>query len=293
MAIDNNTVVYGVFGGTVEHSMSPVMHNASFQALGFNCVYLGFAVTPDKLRHALFGARALGFGGLSITIPLKTAIVELCDEIDPTAAMVGAVNTIKFLNDGRIAGYNTDGTGAVRALGECGVSVRDRSVLVLGAGGAARGIVFKLASESAGKIIIMNRTFEKAERLARDVGDRFGNIPIETAPFSTETARGKLEQCDLLINTTSLGMYPDIDQNPLDGVRLNPETTVFDIVYNPMYTRLLEQARRVGAPIVTGDLMLVYQAVEQVRIWLGIEPPAGVMIEALREALSKSGGSGG
>lgn len=290
MAIDNRTVAYGVFGGTVEHSLSPVMHNASFQALGFNCAYLGFAVTLEKLRDAVLGARALGFGGLSITIPLKTAIMELCDEIDPTAEMVGAVNTIKFFDDGRIAGYNTDGIGAIRALGECGVSVPGKSVLVLGAGGAARGIVFALAGQSAKKIVLLNRTVEKAERLAADLSENFDNIVIETAPLSAETARDNLGSCDLLINTTSIGMYPRTDQNPLDGVRLNPAVTVFDIVYNPMYTRLLEQARQADAQIVTGDLMLVYQAVEQVRIWLGIEPPAGVMIEALRNALTGPNG---
>ena len=290
MAIDNRTVAYAVFGGTVEHSMSPVMHNASFQALGFNCAYLGFAVTPEKLRAAVLGARALGFGGLSITIPLKTPIMELCDEIDSTAEMVGAVNTIKFCGDGRILGYNTDGIGAIRALGECGVSVRDKSVIVLGAGGAARGIVFALAGEPAKKIVILNRTIEKAERLASDLSEKFDDIPIETAPLSTENAQANLDGCDLLINTTSIGMYPDTGQNPLEGVRLNPSVTVFDIVYNPMYTRLLEQAREVGAPIVTGDLMLVYQAVEQVKIWLGIEPPAGVMIEALRNALTEPNG---
>ena len=290
MDIDNRTVAYAVFGGTVEHSMSPVMHNASFQALGFNCAYLGFAVTPEKLNDAVVGARALGFGGLSITIPLKTPVMELCDEIDATAEMVGAVNTIKFCDDGRILGYNTDGIGAIRALGECGVSVRGKSVIVLGAGGAARGIVFALAGESAKKIVILNRTIEKAERLAADLSEKFDNAPVETAPLSTENAQANLDGCDLLINTTSIGMYPKSDQNPLDDVRLNPDITVFDIVYNPMYTRLLDQARQAGAQIITGDLMLVYQAVEQVRIWLGIEPPAGVMIEALRKALTEPGG---
>jgi len=284
--IDNRTILYGVFGGTVEHSLSPLIHNASFESLGFNCVYLGFGVPPEKLRQALFGAQALGFGGLSITIPHKAAVMEMCDEVDPAAKMIGAVNTIEFTADGKIIGYNTDGIGVARALKECGVMIKGRKVMVLGAGGAARGVVFQLAKEGAKKITILNRTIARAENLTADVGRAFGNDIVEWAPFKPEVAQKNAQESDLIINTTSIGMYPDVDRNPLEGVTLSDDVTVFDIVYNPMRTKLLNEAERAGADTVTGDLMLVYQAVEQERIWLGIEPPAGTMLDVMRNALT-------
>jgi len=143
-----------------------------------------------------------------------------------------------------------------------------------------------MAKEGAAKIIIVNRTISRAEQLAQDISRAFGDITVETAPLKRKTAQEKIDGCDLVINTTSIGMYPAIDENPLEGVRLPANITVFDIVYNPMETKLLREAERAGASTVPGDLMLVYQAVEQEHIWLGVEPPAGTMLEVVRNALA-------
>lgn len=275
--------VFGVFGDPIGHSLSPAMHNAVFSALGMDCIYHAFRVKPEKLEKAILGAEAMGFGGLNLTVPLKETALKL-DYIkpDPLAEKIGAVNTIVFGKNGEIKGYNTDGLGAKKALQNAAVEIKGSKIVVAGAGGAARAIAFQLAADGA-EITIVNRTEGRAIELAKD---------ISAAALSGDvTGRGLsglkdlLQDTDVLINTTTLGMHPNIDTAIATAEDLHPGLTVFDIVYNPLETRLLKEAKASGAKTVSGVLMLVYQGAEAFRLWTGIEPPVELMKKTVLEAL--------
>lgn len=265
--------VFGVLGDPIAHSISPIMHNAAFEALGMDCTYHAFRVEKQNLEDAIKGAKAMGFGGLNLTVPLKETAIGLI-ETDTLAARIGAVNTIDF-KDG-IKGYNTDGVGARKTLEEAGVDIEDKNVLVLGAGGAARAIAFTF-TEAGAKVNIANRTPERAMTLAAEVGKVNG--------FGLDVLDRCLEDTDILINTTTVGMDPNIGDCIVNADQMHPDLTVFDIVYNPLKTRLLQEAEAAGATPVTGIMMLVYQGAEAFRIWTGVEPPVDVMKKAAMEAL--------
>ena len=271
--------VYAVLGDPISHSMSPAMHNAAFGALGMPCIYHAFRVRPSDLKDAIYGAKALGFGGLNLTIPLKEEALKYV-EPDPIAARIGAVNTIDFA-DG-ITGHNTDGIGAMRALEDAGVTVADRNILIIGAGGAARAIAFQFGY-SGGEIVIANRTGERADRLARDV--RSGLSELGKTPSIESIGLGalpeKIADADILINATSVGMHPDVDATPVPAGLLRPGLAVFDIVYNPRRTRLLLEAEQKGATVIGGVWMLVHQGAEAFSIWTGRKPPVDAMVAAV------------
>jgi len=279
--------IYAVLGDPIGHSMSPVMHNAAFEALGLGMsdMYHAFNVRLPDLRDAIYGAKALGFGGLNLTIPLKEEALKYVDP-DPIAARIGAVNTIDFT--GGIKGYNTDGIGALRALEGAGVTVADQTIMIIGAGGAARAIAFQFAY-SGGRIIIANRTVDRAERLARDVGLGLSELgktrSTSIKSIGLDGIKSEIADTDILINATSVGMRPDVDAIPVSPDLLRPELVVFDIVYNPRCTKLLSEARKRGAITIDGVQMLVHQGAEAFSIWTGQEPPVDVMREAVIRAL--------
>ncbi len=275
--------VFGVFGDPIAHSLSPAMHNAAFSALGMDCIYHAFRVKPEKLEKAILGAEAMGFGGLNLTVPLKEVALKLdCVKPDPLAEKIGAINTVVFGETGEIKGYNTDGLGAKQALQNSAVEIEGSKIVVAGAGGAARSIAFQLAADGA-EIIIVNRTEGRAIELAKD---------ISTAALSGNvTGRGLsglkdlLQDANILINTTTLGMHPSTETTIATAEDLHPDLTVFDIVYNPLETRLLREAKASGAKTVSGVLMLVYQGAEAFKLWTGIEPPVELMKKTVLEAL--------
>jgi len=278
--------IFAVFGDPVEHSLSPVMHNAAYKARGMDCEYYKFRVTIDELEAAIKGAKAMGFGGLNLTIPLKEKALEIV-EPDTMARDIGAVNTIEFSDDtiGNIAGitgivgHNTDGIGAVKALAASGVDIPDSRVLILGAGGAARAVAYQLAKDGA-RVTIANRTLTRAQELAgniRSVGNANGT-GLEELPELTANA-------DIIINTTSVGMHPDTDRTLVTADMMHTRQVIFDIVYSPLETRLLREAKKAGAVTIDGIRMLVLQGAESFRIWTGIEPPVGVMEQAVRDVL--------
>ncbi len=275
-----------MFGDPVEHSLSPVMHNAAYKALGMDCEYHKFRVTMDDLEGAIKGARAMGFGGVNLTIPLKEKALGIV-EPDTMAQAIGAVNTIEFSDDTiagitsitGIAGHNTDGIGAVKALAASGVDIPGSRVLILGAGGAARAVAYQLAKDGA-RVTIANRTLGKAQELAgnvRSVGDASGT-GLEELPGLTANA-------DIIINTTSVGMHPDTDRTLVTADMMHTGQVIFDIVYSPLKTRLLMEAKKAGAVTIDGIRMLVLQGAESFRIWTGIEPPVDVMEQAVRDVL--------
>ena len=267
--IDADTSLFGLIGNPVAHSLSPRMHNRALAATGYNGVYLAFRVTDPGA--AMRGIAALNFKGISVTLPHKVAVMDYLDEIDETAARIGAVNTI-VNSQSRLIGYNTDCPGALEAL-RTRTSIRDKSVAVIGAGGAARAIGFGLAA-AGGRVTILNRTRVSGERLAGDLQAQF--LPLnEWAP----------DRYEILINTTPVGMHPDTDVTPIPIEALSKEMVVMDIVYNPLNTRLLKDAVAVGCRTINGADMFVFQGAKQFELWTGQKAPVDVMRTAVLEAL--------
>lgn len=275
--------VFGVFGDPISHSLSPAMHNAAFSALGMDCIYHAFRVKPEKLEKAILGAEAMGFGGLNLTVPLKEVALKLgCIKPDLLAKKIGAVNTIVFEETGEIRGYNTDGLGAKQALQEAAVEIKGSKIVVAGAGGAARAIIFQLAADGA-EITIINRTEERAIALAKDISA--AALPGKVEGRGLSELNDLLQGANVLINTTTLGMHPNTESTIATADNLHSGLTVFDIVYNPLETRLLREAKASGAKTVSGVSMLVYQGAEAFRLWTGIDPPVKLMKKTVLEAL--------
>jgi len=269
--INSDTILFAVLGDPVSHSLGPLMHNTAFSDLGYNGVYLAFRV--KDIGKAVVGIKALGIKGASITIPHKVSVMDFLDELDDTAKKIGAVNTIINRN-GILTGYNSDGLGVVKALIEK-TTIKDKQVVILGAGGAARAIGFAIISEG-GRVTVINRTPFKGEELARDLGADF-------QPLSklNKTA------CHILINTTPVGMMPDIDTMPVRKQDLDKTMVVMDVVYNPLKTRLLRAAEKIGCQTIDGVSMFVYQGVFQLELWTGMKAPVEVMKKAVLTALGK------
>ena len=269
MSINGKTVLYGIIGNPVTHSLSPAMHNAALTAKADNGVYLPFPA-PD-LEAAVIGIRGLGIQGASVTIPHKEKVMPLLDEVDPVASRIGAVNTI-VRNNGKLVGMNTDWLGATRALEEES-NVQGAQVVLLGAGGSARAIGFGLLEKDA-SLVLCSRTESRGRSLADELGCSWLSL----------TEAGNLSG-DILINATSVGMQPDIEETPVPGLPLSRFQVVMDIVYAPMKTRLLQEAESSGCAVINGLEMLLYQGVAQFELWTGKPAPVSVMRGALREAL--------
>jgi len=286
MKISGKTGVCGVIGDPVEHSLSPVMHNVAFEELNLDFVYLAFRVRREELREAIIGARSLDLHGLNVTMPHKNAVTRYLDEIDSTARSIGAVNTI-LNNKGRLLGYNTDGIGALKALEENGITLNEKKLLLLGAGGAGKAIAFHAAREVE-ELVILNRTPEKAKKLAEVLRKEFNN-KINGNAFSTEIMKQELRDTDILVNATSVGMHPDVNQSLVSPSLLKPDLYVMDTIYSPLETKLAKDAKAVGAKVVSGIEMLVYQGAASFEIWTNHPAPVKVMKQAVLNKLSESG----
>ena len=272
------TRVYGVIANPVAHSMSPAIHNAAFKECGVDAVYLPFRV--DAPAEFIPAYRQLPVDGYSVTIPHKEAVIPLLDEVEPLARRIGAVNTI-VLRDGRLCGSNTDWSAAVAAIKSGlpeGEKLAGKAVLLLGAGGAARAMAFGLAERGC-RVLIANRTHERAVRLAADVGCKA--IPLDQlaspSGHASRVTRHASAPYDILVNATSLGMHPRVEDTPLDASLLRPEALVFDSVYNPLETRLLREARAAGCRTVDGLEMFVNQAAQQFELWTRLPAPRSLM----------------
>ncbi|MDY6931642.1 MAG: shikimate dehydrogenase [Halobacteriota archaeon] len=265
--------VYGVIGDPIEHSLSPVMHNAAFEAIKMDSIYLAFRVRTEDVEKVLSGAKSMGMVGLNVTVPLKEKVMEYV-ELDPLARKIGAVNTVD-LSTG--IGYNTDGMGVRKALEEKGVLLSQRNVILVGAGGAARAIAFLLAEEGA-IVTIVNRTRERAISLADTIGGEVKGVGLDEL-------EGLIGDADILINSTTVGMHPNVNESIVSSDMMHSDLVVFDIVYNPIETKLISEARIAGAKTIDGVMMLVHQGAESFRIWTSKSPPVGVMERAVRDAL--------
>jgi shikimate dehydrogenase len=260
-----------LIGDPVEHSLSPLIHNAGYKALGLDYVYLPFPV--KDLKRAIADIKGLGIRGASVTMPYKARAIEYVDRFDRLAIETGAVNTI-VNNDGVLTGYNTDYHGALKALEEAG-SLEGKKVVLVGGGGAATAIALGLKRDGA-RLVILNRAQEKAKKL----GEMFD--AVESGGMDK---LGEIASADILINATPVGMWPKTNESLIPQDLLHNRLTVFDIVYNPRETRLLAEAREKGCAVIYGYRMLLYQAAMQFELFTGQEPPLSIMESALTEAL--------
>jgi shikimate dehydrogenase len=272
--IDAQTELYGVIGNPVQHSLSPIIHNGAFKRLGWNAVYLAFEV--KNVEEALRGIRGLGVRGVSVTIPFKTEVVPLLDKIEGFAKKIGAVNTI-VNRRGRLIGYNTDCDGAIEALEEK-MNLRGKRVVLLGAGGAARGIGFGLR-ERGYPLTVVTRSKERGQALSKDLGCDY--LPISSL---VRMKAGEFE-ADVIINATSLGMYPQDNETPIPKKLL--KEGMMDIVYQPLQTKLLREAKEKGCVTVDGLEMLIRQGLDQFEIWTGRRLEIEQVKKDLRRALKR------
>jgi len=275
-SISGKTKICALIGDPVEHTMSPAIHNAAFSEMGLNYAYVAFRVKAEEVPAAIAGMKALNMRGLSVTMPHKVAVVPLLDRLDPLAEKIGAINTI-VNDDGILTGYNTDATGFLQAMLERGIEPKGKNIAVMGAGGASRAVSFILADRGA-ELVILNRLeeFDWAVELASKISQSFGKN-VEALELNRDNLAKTLEKTDILVNATSVGMSPDIDKTPVPSELLKPDLTVYDIIYNPVKTRLLKDAEAAGATIISGVDMLVWQGVQAFEKWTGLKPPFDIM----------------
>lgn len=277
MPITGRARLAGVVGWPVAHSLSPAMHNAAFQALGLDWVYAPFAVPPERLADAVRGLAALGFVGANFTIPHKQTVMDLVDEVSPAARAIGAANTLVFGD--RTTADNTDWSGFLRSLRDVGCDPAGQRCLVLGAGGAARAVVYALASVGA-DIVVLNRSVERSAALLADLDQLFPAARLQSLPL-VALADEAAAHPYLVVNTTSLGMVPRVETSPWPSdVPIPADTTVYDLVYNPLATRFLREAKASGARAVDGLGMLVHQGAIAFETWTGVAAPTDVMYKA-------------
>lgn len=290
MYIDQNTKVVGLIGYPLEHSFSPAMHNAAFQSLQLNYVYVPLPVTPGRLRDAVAGMKAMNFIGGNVTLPHKEEIIPFLDFVTEEAKLAGAVNTLFWTEDGYMVGDSTDVEGFKRTLKEFRIEVQGQTVTIIGAGGAARALAVSLCRMGAKEIIFLSRRFDHIQRLLKELKPLFrkttwGSHTRTNTEFVTDLSRTYL-----LINASPVGMFPQNESTPVPQQMLNvmPDGAhVYDLVYNPVDTLLLKQAKQLGRLKTFGGLeMLAYQGAVSFERWTGKIPPVPVMLNALRRQLT-------
>ena len=280
MNMDNSKKLVGILGYPLSHSLSSVMQNMAFKYYNLNNVYVPIEVKPEDLEIIVKAIRGMNFIGFNVTVPHKIEVVKYLDEMDKLAELIGAVNTV-VVKDGNLKGYNTDGIGFLKSFQEnTNESIEGKRVFILGAGGASRAVSMTLAMNKAEKVYICNRTYEKAERLSQDINTKIGNVSA-AVPMEYEKMKEVIYDSDVFINTTTVGMYPNVDESPIDKNLLHENLILCDIVYNPRKTKLLEEAEELGCKTVPGLSMLVYQGAESFRLWTGMEAPVDIMFKAV------------
>lgn len=280
--ITGTTKTICLIGHPVEHSFSPIMHNAAFKKLGLDYVYVAYEVHPDNLESAIKGMRALDIKGMNVTIPHKQEVMKYVDEIDPIAEKMGAINTIKNDN-GVLKARNTDAGGARKSLIDAGCELSGKNVLILGSGGVSRALAFILA-EDVGQIVLTDIVEDLAIGLAKEVSEKTG-ANIEAIISNDATLKEEAEKADILINATPLGMYPKMDASPIAKELLHKDLFVFDVIYNPLETKFMKEATEIGCKTLSGLDMLVNQGVLAFEWFTGKTPNSKLMKEKIVEFL--------
>lgn len=289
MNITGKTKAFGIFGNPIEHTFSPFMHNAAFEKLKMDCVYLPFEVKPELLKDAVYAIRALGLGGVNVTVPFKETVTKYLDELSQQAKLIGAVNTI--VNDnGKLTGHNTDGKGFVMSLRrDLGFEPKGRSAFVLGAGGAARSITVELAIEGMRDIYIVDQLKERSQKVASNLGRNFNRLRVKVVPYNAREMERTIADSDILINATPVGM------KRTDPLQINPKSfhaklAVYDLVYNPAVTKLMSAAKARRLKASNGLGMLLYQGAIAFTLWTKRPAPVDVMRKALIKAMGRPKG---
>ena len=283
-SINPQTRVYALIGNPVSHSMSPAIHNAAFMELDQDCIYVAFQV--EDVKSALAGMRALdNFRGMSVTIPHKVEVMQYVDEIPDVDRHIGSINTV-VKEDGKLIGFNTDGPGALKAIGDAGVKLAGKNVLMLGAGGAARAIAFTLAQKgSIGKLVLLDINEEFLSQLTGDLKSGTDAVIVPGA-LNQAAVEEHMASADLVINCTPVGMHPNVDATLVPEHLFRPGQVIFDVVYNPLETKLLRQAKAKGLKAIPGVEMFINQAILQFERFAGADAPEELMRSVVMEQLS-------
>lgn len=273
--MSNDFRTYCIIGDPIDHSLSPAIHNAAFTTLGLNCSYIAFRVQEGQLKQSMDSLRAINIGGFNVTMPHKVTILEYVDSSDKIVEMVGAANTVNN-EGGKFCAYNTDVVGFIEPLHQRKIDLRGYEVLILGAGGAARAVAVALAQEKGvAKINILNRNMDRSTNLANVIN----NLGLTANIISYDDIQRIAFRSNLIINTTSLGMKNE--ESLIMSSSISKESIVYDIVYRPIETKLLENAKTAGAQVIYGYEMLLEQAIASFKIWFRIDPP----IESMKKVL--------
>ncbi|MFW9945716.1 MAG: shikimate dehydrogenase [Candidatus Odinarchaeota archaeon] len=268
------TKILCVIGHPIEHSMSPIMHNAAIQDLGLDYLYIAFDIPPNKLKEAIKGLKTLNIRGINVTLPYKEKVMKFIDKVDQTAQKIGAINTIKN-EDGLLIGRNTDAEGANKALFDAGCEITGKNVVLIGAGGAAKAILYSLASNT-NKITIINRSEDRAKKLVNELKNKM-DINIESKKYDEIILKEEISNADILINATPIGMFPMIDITPVSKKIIHKDLFVFDLIYNPLETKLIKDSKEIGCQTLSGLDMLVNQGALAFEWWTNKKPNLELM----------------
>lgn len=286
------TKVVAIIGKPLSHSLSPVIHNAAFKYLNLDYNYIPLQITEDAIPHLIEVAKTSNFAGLNVTMPYKKAVISYLDEIDENSRLADAVNTVLF-KKGRSFGFNTDINGIVNAIAESMVNARtdeesvikNKSALIIGAGGAARAAAISLIKKFISEIIIVNRTEEKANEFIKILSEKHKNVRFSSRNLYQDI-KEDIDYSDIIINATPIGMYPDEDNIPLSIDYDLSGKIVMDLIYRPVNTKFLKKASMNGARIISGDRVFLSQAAASFEIWLDNKAPVEIMKEVLDKALA-------
>lgn len=285
MVFTGKTKNLGVIGYPIKHSLSAVIQNTAIQEAGIDYAYIAMPIAPEDLEKAVTGLKALNFTGFNVTIPHKVNIMQYLDEIDEMAKLIGAVNTV-YIKDGKLYGYNTDAIGFINPLLKKNVEIKDKTAVILGAGGACRAVVCGLIKHGIKNIILAVRNPAKAQLLANDFKDL---VDIKVCDWHSEEFKQYLAQADLLVNTTPLGMEGNIDSKPpVDWESVKKSAFVYDIVYIPAETKFLQEAKEYGHKILNGERMLAEQGAAALHLWTDKDINVDIMVKTLHDYLNKN-----
>lgn len=285
MPISGHTTPFAVLGHPIGHTLSPIMHNRSLEALGMDAIYLAFDAPPDRLMSILHAMRDMGFGGANLTVPLKEIAFRGVDHHDPSATLAGSVNTIEFMDDGTLRGHSTDGYGFVTALQESfNLALDGISVFVLGSGGAGRAVALTCADKGAGRITVSDIDSARADTVAAEIRKRFPSIPAQSAGTDPADWNAAAAEADLIIQATPVGMKPD-DKPLLTHAAFHKGQRVFDLIYMYPQTGIMREAVAAGADAANGLDMLLHQGARSFTIWTGRAPDTTAMRQALETAV--------
>jgi len=284
MDISGKTKICGVIGNPIQHTLSPTIQNAAFAHLNLDFIFLAFKVKATELELAIQGMRSLNIYGLNVTMPHKNSVINYLDEKDPLVSFLNSANTI-VNKKGRLFGFSTDGIGAIKALQENGVDLSSSKVLLLGAGGAGRAIAFSIL-DKVEDLVVLNRDPAKIKNLEFDLKLKF-NKNIHYDLLSKNSLKKNLRSSDVLINATNIGMKPNSNLSIINPKFLTSDLTVMDIVYTPIETKLLADAKKVGAKTIDGVEMLIYQGAASFELWTDRKAPIEIMRLAALKQISK------